>query len=150
RRRRQKSRPEALTRRFAMRLENRIARLERILPPPPPPRPEELLWGKRWGEILDRLIELIEQAFPLMTENQQEQVVGALEQAGDLFEGPFGAWHLHLSRGWCRLPQLSPDAGKTLLLTWLSPDVDGSSVCRECGLEYPRHRHPPLNEWRVL
>src|SRR5262249_7332955 len=48
------------------------------------------------------------------------------------------------------LPELTPEVGKELLLAWLSPEVDGGIVCRQCGLEYPKHRHPPMNEWRVL
>jgi hypothetical protein len=99
---------------------------------------------------MDRLMELIRKSIPLMTEDQQEQVVGASEQVGDLFEGPFGTWRLHLSRGWCRLPELTPEVGKELLLAWLSPEVDGGMVCRQCGLEYPKHRHPPISDWRVL
>jgi hypothetical protein len=39
---------------------------------------------------------------------------------------------------------------KELLLAWLSPQADGGVVCRHGGLEYPRHRSPPLGEWRLL
>jgi hypothetical protein len=105
---------------------------------------------RRWEEIINRLTKTIIAALPLLTEDQQEQVVRAFEQVGDLFEGPFGTWHSHLSRGWCRMPELSPEVGKELLLAWLSPQVDGSMVCGQCGLEYPKHRHPPMSEWRVL
>jgi hypothetical protein len=31
-----------------------------------------------------------------------------------------------------------------------SPSVDGAVVCRQCGLEYPHHKAPPLSEWKLL
>jgi hypothetical protein len=130
-----------------MSLRHRLARLERKHPPPPPPSPEELLQERRWEEIWDRLTKIILAALELLTEDQQEQVVRALEQLANSFQGPFGTWHLHLSRGWCRLPKLTPEVGKMLLLTWLSPDVEGSSVCQQCGLEYATRRQPPLSLW---
>jgi hypothetical protein len=102
---------------------------------------------RRWEEIIDRLTKITIATFPLLTEDQQEQVVKAVEQLGDLFEGPFGTWHLHLSRGWCRLPELTPEASKAVLLGWLAPDVDGGQICRQCGMEYPIRRHPPLSLW---
>jgi hypothetical protein len=131
-----------------MSLRHRLARLERKHPPPPPPpSPEELLRERRWEEIMDRLTKIILAALPLLAEDQQEQVVRALEQLANSLEGPLGTWHLHLSRGWSRLPEVTPEVGKMLLLTWLSPDVEGSSVCRQCGLEYATRRQPPLSLW---
>jgi hypothetical protein len=39
---------------------------------------------------------------------------------------------------------------KDLLVAWLSPEPDGGRVCNRCGLEYPRHRVPPVGTWRLL
>jgi hypothetical protein len=39
---------------------------------------------------------------------------------------------------------------KDLLLAWLSPEADGGMVYNRCGLEYPRHRTPPLSTWRLF
>src|SRR5262249_45267699 len=131
----------------AMRMRQRVARLERLRPPPPPPQPDELLRQRRWGEITGRLSKTILDALPLMTLDQQEQVVKAFEQLANSLEGPLSTWDLHLARGWCRLPELTPEASKAVLLAWLEPDVDGGQICRQCGMEYPRRRHPPLSLW---
>jgi hypothetical protein len=39
---------------------------------------------------------------------------------------------------------------RDLLLGWLHRQADGGIVCTACGLEYPRHKSPPLSEWRLL
>jgi hypothetical protein len=39
---------------------------------------------------------------------------------------------------------------RALLLAWLLPGADGGMVCRRCGLEYPRHKAPPLSQWKLL
>src|SRR5207244_12641127 len=52
--------------------------------------------------------------------------------------------------GRCRLPELPATVMKELLLTWISPEVDGGVACQHCGLEYPRYRTPPVSEWKVL
>jgi hypothetical protein len=88
---------------------------------------------------------MLVQASSLMTEAQQEQVCEGYVQALEDDKGPYGNWLLHLLRGWCRLPELTPEVGKTLWLTWLSPDVDGSQICRQCGMEYPIRRKPTLS-----
>jgi hypothetical protein len=105
------------------------------------------MWGQRLEEIMDRLMGLIKKAFPLITEEQGEQVCDGMVQALELEKGPYGGWLLHLSRGWCRLPELTPEASKDVLLTWLLPDVDGGQICQQCGMEYPIRRHPPLSLW---
>jgi hypothetical protein len=133
-----------------MRVRQRLVRLERLLQPPARPRPDEVFRERRWQEIWQRFTGFIERALPLLSAAEQEQVVSALEQLDGPFEGPYGDWLLHLSWGWCRLPDLSAEAGKSLLLAWLSPEADGSQVCTQCGLEYPDHRAPPMHEWKVL
>jgi hypothetical protein len=50
----------------------------------------------------------------------------------------------------CRLPELTPAAMKELLPAWLAPEADGGMVCRQCGLKYPKHKSPPLSEWKLL
>jgi hypothetical protein len=50
----------------------------------------------------------------------------------------------------CRLPELTPVAMKDLLLAWLAPEADGGMVCRQCGLECPKHKSPPLSEYKLL
>jgi hypothetical protein len=64
--------------------------------------------------------------------------------------GPYFTWFRDLGWGRCRLPELPAMVMKDLLLSWLSPEVDGGMVCRQCGLEYPHHRTPPLREWKLL
>jgi hypothetical protein len=93
---------------------------------------------------------MIEQAAPLLTDEQQEQILGGMEQIGRDTTGPYNRWLNDLLEGRCRLPKLSPEACKALLLAWLSPEVDGAMVCNQCGLEYPRHRAPSMSEWKVL
>jgi len=99
---------------------------------------------------MDRLLGTTWQALPLMTEAEQEEVTCGLEQMCEWFKGPFGGWTHDLYLGRCRMPELSPETIKAVLLAWLSPEADGGMVCRGCGLEYPRHRSPPMNQWRVL
>jgi hypothetical protein len=40
---------------------------------------------------------------------------------------------------------------KAVLLAWLSPECGCfARVCRQCGLESPCHKRPPLSEWKLL
>jgi hypothetical protein len=128
----------------------RVARLEWLLPPRPPPSPEALERTKRWQQITRRLFGILERTLPLLSEEQQKQVIEGFEDIDGAKHGPYSAWLDHLLHGRCRLPELAPEACKDLLLAWPSPEVDGGMVCRHCGLEYPKHRHPPLREWKVL
>jgi len=131
-----------------MRLQGRVARLERVLPPPRAPSPEELLREERSIKVLRRWCKLLREAVPLMSGAEQEQVDSALR---DVKQGPYKDWLWHLEIGWSRLPVIKPEAMKALLLTWLSPQVDDlSRVCKRCGLEYPSHKSPPMSEWKVL
>jgi hypothetical protein len=133
-----------------MRVRQRLVRLERKFPAPPPPRPEDLARVQRWQQIAQRLMKMLEQALPLLDEGQQAQVMEGMAKFFDERDGPYKSWLQHVVDGWCRLPEVSPEAGQALLLAWLSPEVDGGTVCKHCGLEYPHHRKPPLSEWKVL
>jgi hypothetical protein len=133
-----------------MRLQRRVARLERLWPAPPPPLPEDNLRKKRWASVAHRFVLLARQAGELMCDAEREQVRLAVKQLMDNFGGPFAAWVRHLQDGWCRLPELQPAVMKELLLTWLRPEVDGGMVCSQCGLEYPKHKYPPTSEWKLL
>jgi hypothetical protein len=128
----------------------RLAALEDLCPPAPPPSPEIRLRQRRWEEVVDRWDLLLHSALPLLTDAEQEQVGGAVAQLGQDRTGPYRDWLQHLAEGWCRLPELSPATMKDLLLAWLSLEADGSMVCRGCGLEYPRHKYPPLSQWKLL
>jgi hypothetical protein len=98
-----------------------------------------------------RLGELFEAAGALMSEEEGQRVLDALDQFNDRQDGPFAGWFRDLTKEWCRLPDLAPAAMKAVLLAWLSPECDGrGQVCRQCGLEYPCHKHPPLSEWKLL
>jgi hypothetical protein len=133
-----------------MSLRRRLARLERLLPLPPPPSPEELLREERWKQIAARWMNFFEQAAPLLTDPQYAQANQGLQQLKEACDGPFGPWLRDLSRGWCRLPKLTPEAMKDLLLAWLSPEATRGQICRQCGLEYPLPRLPPSSEWKLL
>src|SRR4051794_18488545 len=103
-----------------MRLQQRLARLERRLPPPSPPSPQEGLLHRRWRDLLQRWQDLLEQALALMTAAEQERVHAVVAQGGQL-RGPYAAWLRHLGQGWCRLPALPASVMKDLLLAWLDP-----------------------------
>ena len=133
-----------------MSLRHRVVRLERKFPAPPPPSPEDLQATKRWKQICRRLPQTVDRAVPLMSEEQVEQVNQGMSLLVEDLEGPYSRWLQDLLDGRCRMPELSAEAGKELLLAWLSPEVEGAYVCMQCGLEYPKHRSPPLSEWKVL
>jgi hypothetical protein len=130
-----------------MRWQKRLARLEaQVLPR----SPEDRDWQRRWAAIVERWLRLAEAAMPLLTDADQQRVVQALTQHVEDRHGAFADWFRDLSEGRCRLPELAPEVMQALLLAWLSPAADGGLVCRGCGLEYPRHRQPPLTTWKLL
>jgi hypothetical protein len=133
-----------------MRLQHRLAHLERLLPPPPSERPEVLRREALWEFVLVRWERLVRRAMSLMTNAEREGVVQAAEQLLADFSGPYAFWLADLCDGRCRLPLLPPAAMKDLLLAWLSPEADGGRVCVRCGLEFPQHKTPPQGEWKVL
>lgn len=104
---------------------------------------------ERWGQVIDRWNELANKAALLMSEEDRGRVSQAIEQANEL-TGPLDEWLDDLAKGRCRLPDLTAETMRGLLLAWLSPSADGGIVCTACGLEYPRHKHPPLSEWKLL
>jgi hypothetical protein len=97
-----------------------------------------------------RYLRLLEQSLPYMSDDEQGQVRQALERYVEDGRGPYRDWLDHLSKGWCRLPELPAAVMKDLLVAWLSPAADGGMVCRQCRLEHPRHKTPPVNEWKLL
>lgn len=102
----------------------------------------------RWEAVLDRWCDLAELALAQMGAAEQERVEQAIEQANH-FSGPYDQWLSDLADGRCRLPELSTEAMRSLLLAWLHPQAEGGIVCTSCGLEYPRHKSPPLSEWKL-
>src|SRR5262249_23256354 len=131
-------------------LDRRLDGLERRCPPPPPPPPEDLARRRRWQGVLRRWDRLLGRALPLLAPAEEEAGGLAVGQLGPDLGGPYGVWLRGLGNGRSRLPALLPEAMKGLLLAWLSPEADGGMVCRGCGLEYPRHKYPPLGQWKVL
>jgi hypothetical protein len=110
-------------------------------------------WEARCDQVLDRWNELAQKAADLMTEEECRRLDEAIEQANHMKGGPLGDWILDLERGRCRLPDLSAETMRQLLLAWLSPDLEDSfsgMLCGACGLEIPCHRHPPTSEWKLL
>src|SRR2546423_974207 len=118
-----------------MRHYSRLRRLERSFPPLAVSTAVHGL-----DAVVDRLCDLLDAAFPLLTEADAEAIEPAIAALEEGRTGPYANWFRHLADGWCRLPMMPPSAVRELLLAWLSPDADGGMVCRRCGLEYPRHR----------
>jgi hypothetical protein len=81
-----------------------------------------------------RLGRLLDWAWPLLTEAQQERVGESLGRLREDDGGPYKGWVRSLRDDWCRLPELPATAMKELLLAWLSPEADGGMVCQGCGL----------------
>ncbi len=130
-------------------LRRRLDRLERRLPLPPPTRPGEELRQRRWEAVAERWLRLAEGALALLDAAEQQRVEEAAARLGEEC-GPYADWLRNLRQGWCRLPELPPEAMTGLLLAWLHPQAEGGIVCQGCGLEYPRHKAPPLSEWKLL
>jgi hypothetical protein len=116
-----------------------------------PPLPEDKERRQRVKRQFARLADLLEAAAALMSEEQGQRVLAALDLFNDRQDGPYADWFRDLARGRCRLPDMTPAAMKAVLLAWLSPECDCfARVCRQCGLEYPCHKRLPLSEWKVL
>jgi hypothetical protein len=130
-------------------MRSRLAELERLLPKPPIPEDAERKKLRR--QVQQRLDRLCQEACRLLTEEQARSVEEALRQWVDARWGPYARWFRELLGGRCRLPELAPATMKELLLVWLSPDCDDfTSVCRRCGLLFPRKRSSPWKEWKLL
>ena len=124
-----------------MRIRNRIEQLEKTLPPPPPSADIDDRLVKRCGAIFKRLFRLVKTASELMTEDEIIQVAEAWQQCLYHRTGPLQKWFGDLLNGKCRLPEITPQAMKDLLLAWLSPECDSfACLCLQCGMEYPHAR----------
>jgi hypothetical protein len=129
----------------------RLERLEEKFPPLPPPPPGQAERERRRREVLSRWVRLTRSALELLVcAEEGDRVARALAELADDWRGPYAHWLGDLADGRCRLPELTPEAMKALLLAWLSDEVDFACVCTGCGLEYPHHRPPPLGEWQCL
>jgi hypothetical protein len=130
-------------------LRARLAELDRRLPAHPTPQASlELM---RIRQIDRRLSRLIRKASPLFTEQEADKVAQGLQAWLETGSGPYRWWFKKLGQGHCRLPVLSPESMRELLLAWLSPACDTlMPVCRHCGMLYPQPRRPPLREWKLL
>jgi hypothetical protein len=131
-------------------LRGRLLGPERRCPPPPDPPPADPARQRRWAAVVGRWQRQVEAAWPLLGPAAQGQVEQARARLVGERAGPLGAWLRDLRDEWCRLPQLPPETTQALLVAWLSPEAERGMVCRHCGLEYPRHRCPPLSQWTLL
>jgi hypothetical protein len=106
----------------------------------------------RQDEVLDRWERLFGAAVELMAADDEQQVHDAYEQLCTDWTGPYTTWVDDILDGRSRLPELSAEAMRDLLLAWISPDVDERlhGVCVGCGLECPQHKHPHWSQWKLL
>jgi hypothetical protein len=105
----------------------------------------------RLGQVLSRWEGLFEKALPLLDADDQQRASQAVERLAAEYSGPYANWLRDLADGCCRLPELSAEAMRSLLLAWLSPEADSLAVvCTACGLECPHHKTPPISEWELL
>lgn len=97
---------------------------------------------RRWEQTLNRF-------FEALPEDLRDRVAEALEDESC----PLWEWIEGLFRGRCRLPEgLDEELLRRLVLIRLEEPDDCDSleaVCLRCGLQYPRHKVPPVNEWRL-
>ena len=116
-----------------MKLTRQVKRLEQTLPPPP-----VVDWQrqKRWHKVYKRWVGLCIDAQPLLGDDQ-DRVLTAILPAATEYTGPLATWFIHLHSGLCRLPELSPEAMKNVLLAWLSPEEHGGRVCTAADWSSP-------------
>jgi rubredoxin len=134
-----------------MTLRTRVVLLERILPPPRPPTREEVQRERYWKKIERRLIFLVQEAEKLLTEAESEQISAVENDCKDDRNTPFDGWLRDLQWGRSRLPEITGAVMKALVSGWFHSDLDSfSSVCNQCGLQYPRLKTPPPHTWKVL
>jgi len=113
-------------------------------------RQREAAREARWQKVADRWISLAAKASDLMSPEEDQRVSEAILRSDD---GPYRGWISDLASGRCRLPQLSAETMKQLMLAWLSPLVDAymnAAICASCGLEYPKCKLPPVSDWKLL
>lgn len=130
-----------------------IAEAEELLRERGDVRRRQAEWEARLVHIFDRWNELADEAASLMTDEERGRVDEAIEQAnnGSWIEhsGPYRRWLRDLADGCSRLPGISAETMKRLLLAWIHPLSDwrhSCCVCAACGLEYPYTKQPSLME----
>jgi hypothetical protein len=121
-----------------MTLRTRVVRLESVLPSPPLPTPEQRQRLRRWGRIVTRLTRQLHQAEPLLNEVEQKLVSDALEAYLADQSGALNQWMRHLREGDCRLPELSAEAMKQVVMSFFHSAGGDLMVCNQCGLECAR------------
>jgi hypothetical protein len=116
-----------------MSLKRRVSRLERRLGPPPAvPDPEHV---RRLRQVGRRFFCLVEAAAELMSPEDAARVEAAFQTFADQGTGPYSRWVEDLYDGRWRLPEITPEVMKVLLLARLSADVHTFDwVCLDCGL----------------
>jgi hypothetical protein len=102
----------------------------------------EVAEQRPWQEVLSSF----GRAVP---EDLRERVTAALQDS----RCPLWDWLHDLLRGRSRLPEgLTEEVMRRLVLIRLD-EADRcepwEAVCLRCGLQYPRHKSPPLSEWRL-
>jgi hypothetical protein len=107
------------------------------------PDVEESAEQQRWDETLSRFGEMI-------PEDLGDRVRAALEDRGC----SLWRWIEDVFRGRSRLPEcLTQEVMRRLVLTRLD-EADKcepyEAVCLRCGLQYPRHKCPPISEWKLV
>jgi hypothetical protein len=130
-------------------LARRLARLQARLPPPDPELDQRL---QRCEPIFQRWDQLLDAAWPLLSDEGRGRVHAVVEQLHERLSGPYSGWFMGLLVGWSRLPLLAGAVMKDLLLAWLQPEVATGFVCRGCGLDYPfryRPRKPEAERFMV-
>jgi hypothetical protein len=119
-----------------MSLKRRVSRLERRLgPPPAEPDPKRL---RRLRQVGRRFGRLVQAAGELMSPEEAARVEAAFQTFADQDKGPYSRWVADLYGGYWRLPEITPEVMKNLLLARLSADVHTFDwVCLNCGLCAP-------------
>jgi hypothetical protein len=125
-------------------LRRRLERLETALEPwqEQEPAAEESAEQQRWEETLSRFGEII-------PEDLWDRVRVALEDRSCSLWG----WIEDVFRGRSRLPEcLTQEVMRRLVLVRLD-EADQcepwEAVCLRCGLQYPRHKSPPIFQWKL-
>ena len=124
-------------------LARRLAKLEALVPPLP--SPEVQLRYEQCDRLFALWDRLVAAAWPLMTPEEQGRVHQGIKQLHEGALEPYGAWFTSLVEGWSRLPELTPQVMKDLLVIWVYHTVAGAFVCLDCGLEYPFRQWPRLS-----
>jgi hypothetical protein len=125
-----------------MRLRTRIDRLAQHFPALEPWSPEGRA-DRRWQKVVTRFLNQLERALALMNESEQRKIQDALESRSAGRHGALHRWLDDLAAGRCRMPVMSPETMKAVILSWFHLEVGQPMVCNQCGLEYPRLKRRP-------